>query len=110
MRELTVQTCRSTSQPRSRPILKNSLSFCDSTRTLTSFAVNHSSIGTRRHRSCLRHNPALHDRIAGVDRLVGPDEPRDTVPRRDAPFHDFAEEIADLGDRLLRADGVTDPD
>ena len=54
--------------------------------------------------------PALDDRIAGVDRLVGPDQARDAgVGGADALDH-VAERIDDLGDLLAGLDLLADPD
>src|SRR5438874_9711800 len=127
--ELTVQTCRSTSQPRSRPTLKKSLNRCDRTSTFDSspqsapprrspsLTLRRSATlgrgrGTlwERERARRLNYPALDDRIAGIDDLGGPDQARDAVPGSSNPLDDVAEDAADLRDLLPRLDAVADLD
>src|SRR5947208_8745803 len=117
--ELTVQTCRSTSQPRSRPTLKKSLSRCDRTSTFDSLprpapprrsplltlrrsAASSGARGPvqRGERARRLGYPALDDRVAGIDDLGGPDQARDAVPGRPDPLDHVAEDAADLRDLL----------
>src|SRR5687767_10426786 len=94
-------------------MLKNSLSFCDSTRTLTSSELRFCP-GQTPH-SCVRRSgplddPTLDDRIPRVHRLMRPDQAGDARPRCVNALGDLAKEVADLGDLLTVLDLLADPD
>jgi len=64
----------------------------------------------RRERTGRLHDPALHDRIPGVDRFVRPDDAGETVRWRPDLFDDVTEHIAHVRYLLARLELVSDVD
>src|SRR5215831_10858772 len=120
--EWTVQACRSTSHPRSRPMLKNSLSFWDwISITAPPWVAGPGwtvggSPGSGSARDPVREGegrrrlrrPALEHEVTRADDLVGPDDPDQAPGRRAERLDGLAEDVPDLAQLLTLVDSVPD--